>query len=313
MRAAQTAAGMLGQQGHHVSLYCSPCYQQRADALRASLASNGGCITLTTHAPTAAAPDGTTTGQVRARRLGGTCSCTDAACTLLQASLPQLLLQGAVECVSTCAAEVVPSADIVIVSTTGPAMDPLIRELAPHLHQHQLLLLLQGMGPVNYMQLKAAMRQAGRARRMPVFAAAKVLPWACRLQAPGQVDVCGTKAHVELALGPNTSPLLRAALPQLLASLFPGTRFLVHPNALEATFFPYDVLGNDVLVSMQGSAWQRCRALACSHPSALLTLHAACTCAYAAPWHHVCHLARLGWHTTAAAASVLSQRQPGCC
>jgi len=226
-------------------------------------------------------------------------------CCMHAPKSPHPLLQGAIEHVSTCAAEVVPSADIVIVSTTGPAMDALIRELAPHLHQHQLLLLLQGMGPVNYMQLKAAMRQAGRARRMPVFAAAKVLPWACRLQAPGRVDVCGTKAHVELALGPTTSPLLRAALPQLLASLFPGTRFLVHPNALEATFFPYDVLGNDVLVSMQGSAWQR------SHPSALLTQHAACTSAYTAPWHHVCHLARLGRHATAAAASVLSQRQPG--
>lgn len=64
--AAQTAAAVLGSQGHTVWLYYSPRYQQRAAEMRAALAVNGGAITLTAHAlPTAEALDGTTTYKVR--------------------------------------------------------------------------------------------------------------------------------------------------------------------------------------------------------------------------------------------------------
>lgn len=137
-------------------------------------------------------------------------------------------------------------------------MEGLIRELAPHLRSQQLLLFLQGTGAVNYMMLKAALQDCvtagpistSLADRMPMYAAAKVLPWACRLQAPAQVTVCGTKERVKLALAPDACGLLRVMLPRLLDGLFPGTRFLLDANAvLEHTYFPYGLLCSDVIVS----------------------------------------------------------------
>uniref|UniRef100_A0A383WCK4 Rhodanese domain-containing protein n=1 Tax=Tetradesmus obliquus TaxID=3088 RepID=A0A383WCK4_TETOB len=224
---AQTAAAVLGSQGHTVWLYYSPRYQQRAAEMRAALAVNGGAITLTAHAlPTAEAPDGTTT------------------------------YKGPIQGVSTNAAELLAAADVVLLSVTAPAMEGLIRELAPHLRSQQLLLFLQGTGAVNYMMLKAALQDCVKAGptstsladRMPMYAAAKVLPWACRLQAPAQVTVCGTKERVKLALAPDACGLLRVMLPRLLDGLFPGTRFLLDANAvLEHTYFPYGLLCSDVI------------------------------------------------------------------
>ncbi|KAF8056100.1 odh1 [Scenedesmus sp. PABB004] len=222
---AQTAAGLLGSGGHDVTLYYSPKYEERAAAMRATLAANGGAIRIT-----------------RRTGAGGQAETTT--------------FDGPVAGVSTDAATALASADIVIISVTAPAMEPLLRELVPSLRHHQLLLFLQGIGPVNYLQLKTALAEladadaaAGRPHtaRMPIFAAAKVLPWACRMQAPGVVTICGTKAHIDFAVGPGTSLLLAAMLPRLLGGLFEGTRFILSPNALEVTFFPYDVLGNDVL------------------------------------------------------------------
>jgi hypothetical protein len=174
--------------------------------------------------------------------------------------------QGAIQGVSTDAAELLAAADIVLISVTAPAMEGLIRELAPHLRSTQLLLFLQGTGTVNYMMLKAALQDcisaglqsigakgnpaSSLAARMPMYAAAKVLPWACRLQAPAQVTVCGTKERVKLALAPDACALLQVMLPRLLDGLFPGTRFMLDANAvLEHTYFPYGVLVSDVVVS----------------------------------------------------------------
>jgi hypothetical protein len=63
--AAKTAAGILGAHGHTMWLYYSPKYHQRAEEMRAALASNDGCISLTSHAlPTPEVPDGITTYKV---------------------------------------------------------------------------------------------------------------------------------------------------------------------------------------------------------------------------------------------------------
>ena len=80
---------------------------------------------------------------------------------------------GPVRGVTTDAATALRCADIVIFSVTGPAMDGLARELAPFLRPSQLLLYLQGLGCVNFLQLQRAM--AGRP--LPMLAATRTLPW----------------------------------------------------------------------------------------------------------------------------------------
>jgi hypothetical protein len=219
---AQTAAGLLAAHGHVVTLLFGASYADRAAALRAALTPNGGAITLDVRGP-----DGATT-HVHGRLAG----------------------------ITTSLAAAVPAADIVIVSLNGPAMGPALEALAPHLRPHQLLLLLQGLGGVNFAQLAKAMPLGSP---LPLYAASKTLPWACRLLGPGHVSVCGTKAVVGLALAPGTSPLLRAMLPPLLGGLLPGTRFVLEENPLDFVYLPYDILGNPVLVSpSRYLAWFPC-------------------------------------------------------
>ena len=121
----------------------SPAYAERAAALRAAIAANGGAILLHSHAP-----DGS----------------------------PAATRAGPVAGVSTDAAALLPRADIVVLSVTGPAMDGLARELAPHLRPHQLLVWMQGLGAVNFEQLRRAMDAAG-GRPLPMLAATRTLPW----------------------------------------------------------------------------------------------------------------------------------------
>lgn len=141
--AAQTAAGYLAAQGHHVWLYFSPKYAARAAAVQAAVDANGGAILLDTRAP-----DGS------------------GAATLA----------GRVRGVGTDAAALLERADVIIISVNGPSMADLARELAPHLRPSQLLLYLQGLGCVNFLQLQRAMQAAGD-RPLPMLAATRTLPW----------------------------------------------------------------------------------------------------------------------------------------
>jgi hypothetical protein len=215
-------------------------------------------------------------------------------------------LQGAIHGVSTNARELLAAADIILISVTAPAIEGLIRELAPHLRSNQLLFFLQGTGAVNFMMLKSALQDCVKsgmksganslAGRMPMYAAAKVLPWACRVQAPAQVSICGTKDCVSVALAPGANALLRVMVPQLLGGLFPGTRFLLDAEAaLEQTYFPFGALCASVIVSFE----QLPVCVTCSEPDwlgsvALRSLHAhiyecigkVCFCVLAAPYSH---------------------------
>lgn len=209
---AQTAAGLLGSEGHEVFMLFGPAYAERAEALQAALDANGGCMILEDHSA------------------GG----------------EPAIVRGPIAGVTTDAARVVPFADLIAISLNGPAMAPAVEQIAEHLHPEQLLLFLQGISGINYRQVVDAMGRHALTN-LPTFAATKTLPWACRLQRPGRVSVLGTKADIGLALAPDASMLLRAMLPALLAGLFPGTRFRINPSPLDVTCLPYDILGNDVL------------------------------------------------------------------
>lgn len=67
---------------------------------------------------------------------------------------------------------------------------------------------------------------------------------ACRLQAPAHVKVCGTKSSVGLVLPPGAPQLEVAMMSHLLHGLFPETTFDANPNAMEASFLPFDIYGN---------------------------------------------------------------------
>lgn len=123
-------------------VYCSPQFSQAADDLHAGLARNGGAILLDCRAP-----DGGTTTHA-----------------------------GRVRGVTTDAAVVVPAADVIIFSVTGPDLDALARELAPHLRHTQALLYLPGQGCFNFLQLCRAMDAVG-GRALPRVAATRTLPW----------------------------------------------------------------------------------------------------------------------------------------
>lgn len=124
-------------------LYFSPRYAERAATVQAAIDANGGAILLDVHAPD---------GSLAARRAGH------------------------VRGVSTNAAALLAQADVVVFSLTGPAMDGLARELAPFLRPTQLLLYLQGLGCVNFVQVQRAMAAAG-GRPLPMLAATRTLPW----------------------------------------------------------------------------------------------------------------------------------------
>ena len=210
-------------------------YADRAAELQAAIDANGGAIVLEDRSRGAAA----------AGADGGAAGAGDAA-----APPEPEVIRGAVRGVTTDAAAVVPAADVVIISVNGPAMAAAIEQVAPHLRPEQLVLFLMGIGGIQYRQVADAVARHAPGRGVPIFAATKTLPWACRAAAPGRVNVCGTKHEVGLAVAPDAGALLRAMVPALLANLFPGTKFSLQADAgvLERTCLPYDVLGNDVLV-----------------------------------------------------------------
>ncbi|KAI9002944.1 6-phosphogluconate dehydrogenase [Hyaloraphidium curvatum] len=212
---AQTAAAVMAALGHTVHIYMSPSYEARAQVLHEAIVANGGIILESQGKPGA-------TGPV----LG----------------------------VSSDAAELLPAADIIVISLNGPRMDALIRELAPHMRPRHLLVYLPAMGAVNYLQLKSAMKEHAAATghsnalvHLPLFAATRTLPWACRIIAPAHINLCGTKAVVDMALAPGAPKEEAAAVRELLNSLFPGTTFLLNPQPIETSFIPFDALGNPVL------------------------------------------------------------------
>lgn len=137
-------------------------------------------------------------------------------------------------------------------------MEPLIVEMAPYLRSNQVLLYLPSMGAANYLQLKFAMRDAAIRKnpenaggkellRLPTYASTRTLPWACRVIAPGIVNLCGTKGSVDLALAPGDTKEEADAMSTLLSSLFLGTAFPLNPNPSEASFLPFGMFGNPTL------------------------------------------------------------------
>jgi hypothetical protein len=195
---AQAAAGLLAAQGHSVHFLLSLSYAARGAELADALAVAGGAIHVTSTSGASA--------------------------------------RGLVAGVNADAAAVVPGADAIIISLPGPAVAPMLAELAPHLAAHQLVLLLRGMGPANYMAFsKAAEAAQGPGTPLPFFAATKALPWDCCALSPGCVVVSGgpMARAVPVAAAPGAPAAARAALPQLLGGLFPGTVFELHDTPLD--------------------------------------------------------------------------------
>lgn len=124
---------------------------------------------------------------------------------------------GCPERVSENPGDLVPSAEIILISLPAFAQEPVLKQIAPHVKAGTCIGVVPGSP-----SLDVVIRNAfkGLTSRPGIFFATRTLPWACRIQDYGQnVSIFGTKATDQIVV---SDPADRIAIQLMQAIAGPG-------------------------------------------------------------------------------------------
>ncbi|WIA09747.1 hypothetical protein OEZ85_009126 [Tetradesmus obliquus] len=199
------AAGLFSCLSAKVSIYLSKRYEKRAAQMWQDIQDNGGGITVND-------------------------------------MIGKNTYQGKLARITCDPAEVLPSADVVVVVLPATAHEALFEEIAPYLSR-QMVVFLPGNSGWNMLLLKNAL---GEAATNLTVVATKALPWACRKEGPATVNIRGIKDRVFIVVAPD-GPMNTYLATQLLDALCPASNFVLEDNVMEATLLPFNLAGNPIL------------------------------------------------------------------
>lgn len=121
--------------------------------------------------------------------------------------LPYIQLRGKIEgfgkvsYFTTDASEIIPSADIIMVTTTANAHQAVAKSIAQYINDNQIIILNPGR-TCGALVFKQALKEAGCCKRY-YLAEAQTLVYACRLIEDGIVNIIGVKDEVLLSALPS--------------------------------------------------------------------------------------------------------------
>ncbi|EGD74063.1 hypothetical protein PTSG_05755 [Salpingoeca rosetta] len=137
--------------------------------------------------------------------------------------------------ISNDPAEVIPDSDLILLITPAFAHEPILKEIAPHLHDGAFVGAIPGPGGFN-MLAKHVLGDLMQKKNVTLFGAG-ALPWVCRFTEYGSsVDLQSEKANIFVSYEPHTEKTWKRLGP-LLNQLHKNTTFLSDGHFLTITMW----------------------------------------------------------------------------
>lgn len=157
--------------------------------------------------------------------------------------------QGKVTTASTNPADVIPTADIILIIVPAFAHRPILESIGPHLKRGSIIFAMPAPGNFDLL-----VRQVLGPMADEVMVAGTVcLPWACRIEEYAKrVELLGEKSPVTLVARPASAGARVAAIAD---KLHDASRFRPEKLFLQATLFPTNPMLHPGIMYGQWSQW----------------------------------------------------------
>ena len=162
---------------------------------------------------------------------------------------------GKISYFSTESSEIIPSADIIMVTTTANAHQAVARSIAPFIKDKQIIILNPGR-TCGALVFKQALKNAGCNKRY-YLAEAQTLVYACRLIEDGTVNIIGIKDEVLLSALPASDTEYILSKLNVLYPCFAKTDNVLRTSLenIGAIFHPCVCLFNAATIERQNEFW----------------------------------------------------------
>ena len=163
--------------------------------------------------------------------------------------------KGNISCFTTDVSEIIPFADIIMVTTTANAHQAVARSIAPYIKDEQIIILNPGR-TCGALVFKQALKEAGCNKKY-YLGEAQTLVYACRLIEDGVVNIIGVKDEVLLSALPSSDT---NHIIEIINKYYPC--FIKADNVLRtsfenigAIFHPCVCLFNAATIERQNEFW----------------------------------------------------------